>query len=75
MARRKKEENMTYEERLAWIDEQIAAHKEAVSDLKKKRKALEAEQQEAAMEEIMTFIQQSGKTPTEFLQQLKTEQE
>lgn len=75
MARRKKEENMTYEERLSWIDEQIAAHKEAVSDLKKKRKELEAEQQEAAMEEIMTFIQQSGKTPTEFLQKLKEENE
>lgn len=74
MPRRKKEENMTYDERLAQIDEQIARHKELISALKKERKELEDAQQKAAMQEIMQFIEESGQTPLEFLNGLKEEQ-
>ena len=73
MARRKKLENMTYDERFAQIDTEIEQHKAAISTLKKERKELAAAQQQDAVQDILNFIADSGKTPSEFLSELKEE--
>ena len=71
MPRRKKEENMSYQERLDWIDQQIADHKEQISALRKQRKQLESSREQEIVQELLKYITESGSTPQEFLERLK----
>ncbi|WOC33221.1 MULTISPECIES: hypothetical protein [Caproicibacterium] len=71
MPRRKKVENMSYEERIEQVDTRIAECKETLSALKHQKKELESARDEEAMQNISEFIKASNMTPTEFLASLQ----
>ncbi|ARP50780.1 hypothetical protein B6259_07790 [Ruminococcaceae bacterium CPB6] len=71
MPRRKKEENMTYEERIQDIDRRIAQCKETVSQLRSQRRQLEKERDEEAMQRIYAYIRSSDMSPAQFLDLLQ----
>lgn len=71
MPRRKKEENMSLNERIELVDTQISQCKESLVSLKSQRKELENARDEEAMQNIYDFIKASDMTPTEFLSVLQ----
>ncbi|MBE6721591.1 MAG: DUF4315 family protein [Ruminococcaceae bacterium] len=71
MPRRKKEENMSLNERIELVDTQISQCKESLVSLKSQRKELESARDEEAMQNIYDFIKASDMTPTEFLSVLQ----
>ena len=71
MPRRKKEENMSLNERIELVDTQISEGKESLVSLKSQRKELENARDEEAMQNIYDFIKASDMTPTEFLSVLQ----
>ncbi|QNO18672.1 hypothetical protein [Caproicibacterium amylolyticum] len=71
MPRRKKEENMSLNERIELVDTQISECKESLVSLKSQRKELENARDEEAMQNIYDFIKASDMTPTEFLSVLQ----
>lgn len=71
MPRRKKEENMSLNERIELVDTQISQCKETLVSLKSQRKELESARDEEAMQNIYDFIKASDMTPTEFLSVLQ----
>ncbi|MCH3971794.1 MAG: DUF4315 family protein [Oscillospiraceae bacterium] len=74
MPRRKKEENMSYEERISQINSQIEQCKETVSQLRSQRRQLQKEQDEKAMQQIYDYIRASDMSPEQFLSQLQQDE-
>ncbi|MDD3230860.1 MAG: hypothetical protein PHE09_16835 [Oscillospiraceae bacterium] len=71
MPRRKKEENMSFEERIQQVDQRIADCKETLASLKSQRKSLETARDNEAMQSIYELIKASNMSPTEFLTELQ----
>jgi hypothetical protein len=71
MPRRKKEENMSFEERIQQVDQRIADCKETLVSLKSQRKSLETARDSEAMQSIYELIKASNMSPTEFLTELQ----
>lgn len=71
MPRGRKPTPKSYEDQLAAVDAQIADYKELIDELKAQRKTIISAQNNADMEDLMSAVKASGRTPAELLAELR----
>lgn len=69
MARRKK--NMTYEEEMAFLDEEIARTETALKDLKARKKELAKVREQEDLKTLYDAIRESGKSVADVISSLR----
>lgn len=73
--RRKKQENLTWEEQLEIVEKEIAECKENIKTLKEKRKELISRIEEAQKDKLYKAVVESGKTIEEILAEVSKPKE
>lgn len=74
MARgRKKQVNLTLEEQLEAVNNEIAACEEQIKELKQKRKEIDKQIKEAKKEALFRAVEESGKSIDDILSALSAE--
>lgn len=73
--RRKKQENLTWEEQLEIVEKEIAECKENIKTLKEKRKELISRIEEAQKDKLYKAVVESGKTIEEILEEVSKPKE
>lgn len=72
---RRTETGKTFDPQIAEIDAEIEDYKSKIADARQRRKALVEEKKQQDMNELLSVLAQSGKTPEELLAIFKGENE
>lgn len=72
---RRTETGKTFDQQIAEIDAEIEDYKSKIADARQRRKALVEEKKQQDMNELLSVLAQSGKTPEELLAIFKGENE